>query len=290
MWAQQDPLLTQYMFNPFVFNPAYAGSQDYLATTIQSRYQWVGAREGISSPKTYIANAHTLLANQKTGVGGGIIYDEDFYTKKISFSGAYSHRIIFQKTTLAMGLSAGAMHYTANNSSLNLRDEGDAAFNNGQNSSSFLPNFGAGLFYYNSKFYLGLSLPRILTNKTNASQSTLNRHYYLNAGYVIPLGHSFKLKPNLQVRYTENVPVQVDINLNMLIYEVIWFGFSYRTTESLDFLLELNLSERLRLGYSYDFGLSDFSQYNSGSHEFMLGFRLVPQENEKEKVYSPRYF
>ena len=253
--AQQDPMLTQYMFNPFVFNPAYAGSQDYLVGTVQSRYQWVGANQGISSPKTYIANAHTLLGNQKTGVGGGVLYDEDVYAKKVSFNAAYSHRIIFKKTTLSMGLSAGAMHYAANNSRLNLRDEGDLAFNNGQNSSMFLPNFGAGLFYYNSKFYVGLSLPRILTNTTNNSQSTLNRHYYFNAGYVIPVGASFKLKPNVQARYTEGVPIQLDINLNMLIYEVIWFGFSYRTNESLDFLLELNLNKRLRLGYSYDFGL-----------------------------------
>lgn len=276
------------MFNPFVFNPAYAGSQDNLVATVQSRYQWVGASEGISSPKTYIANAHTLLGNQKTGVGGGVIYDENSYIKKIAFNGAYSHRIIFKKTTLAMGLSAGAMHYTVNNSKINLRDAGDVAFNNGQNSSTLLPNFGAGLFYYNSTFYVGLSLPRILVNKTNKSESTLNRHYYLNAGYVIPVGVSFKLKPNVQLRYSEGAPVQMDINLNMLIYDVLWFGFSYRTTESLDFLLELNISQQLRLGYSYDFGLSDFNQYNTGSHEFMLGFKLA--NKDKEKVYSPRYF
>lgn len=278
------------MFNPFVFNPAYAGSQDCLVGTVQSRHQWVGASQGISGPSTYIVNAHTLLGNQKTGVGGGIMYDEDSYTKRISFSGAYSHRIIFKKTTLAMGLSAGAMHYTANNNKLNLRDAGDVAFNDGENSSTILPNFGAGLFYYNSKFYVGVSLPRILTNTTNNSQSTLNKHYYFNAGYVVPLGVSFKLKPNVQVRYTEGAPVQLDLNLNMLIYDVIWFGFSYRTLESLDFLLEVNLNQRLRLGYSYDLGLSDFSQYNSGSHEFMLGFKFVSQEKEKEKVYSPRYF
>lgn len=289
-YAQQDPLLTQYMFNPFVFNPAYAGSQDDLVGTIQSRYQWVGASDGISSPKTYIANAHTLLNDEKSGIGGGVMLDENIYIKQVSFNGSYSHRIIFKKTTLAMGLSVGAIHYQTNYSELNLKNEDDVAFNDGQNSSRLLPNFGTGLFYYNSRFYLGISLPRIMTNALNDSQAKLNRHYYFNGGYVLPLGTSFKLKPNVQVRYTEGAPIQLDMNLNMLIYEIIWFGFSYRSLESVDLLLELNLNKRLRLGYSYDFGYNDFSQYNSGSHEFMLGFKFVPQEKEKEKVYSPRYF
>ena len=40
--AQQDALFSQYMFNPFVVNPAYAGSRSSISTVIMAREQWVG--------------------------------------------------------------------------------------------------------------------------------------------------------------------------------------------------------------------------------------------------------
>ena len=40
--AQQDPMVSQYMFNGLYLNPAYAGSHDYWSSTLSFRSQWVG--------------------------------------------------------------------------------------------------------------------------------------------------------------------------------------------------------------------------------------------------------
>ncbi|MBL7942395.1 MAG: type IX secretion system membrane protein PorP/SprF, partial [Flavobacteriales bacterium] len=45
---------------------------------------------------------------------------------------------------------------------------------------------------------------------------------------------------------------------------------------------------QLRLGYAYDFTLTDIADYSSGSHEIMLGFDFG--KDVDVKVRSPRYF
>lgn len=49
VWAQQDAMYSQYMFNTLAINPAYAGSRDITSATALYRDQWVGI-EG--APKT----------------------------------------------------------------------------------------------------------------------------------------------------------------------------------------------------------------------------------------------
>ena len=44
--GQQDPMFTKYMFNSQVFNPAYAGSKDFLSVNILYREQWLGLSQG----------------------------------------------------------------------------------------------------------------------------------------------------------------------------------------------------------------------------------------------------
>lgn len=287
--AQQDAIFTQYMFNPFMINPAYAGSQDYLVGTIQGRYQWQGF--SADQPRTFAASGHALLSNDINGVGASIVQDKASIISQTYINGSFSHRLIFKRTTLALGLNGGGTIYTADYSSLNLKNTADNSFNEGANQTKILPNFGAGLFFYSSRFYLGLSLPRFLSNPLNDNEAKAIRHYYFNAGYVFPLGNSLKLKPNFQLRYAEGAPIQMDMNLNLLIYDIIWFGFSYRSLESLDLLLEINLNDQLRLGYSYDMGINDFSEFHNGSHEFMLSYKFVKHDNvETEKKYTPRYF
>jgi hypothetical protein len=82
--------------------------------------------------------------------------------------------------------------------------------------------------------------------------------------------------------------VQADFNANLLIKDVIWIGASYRSFESIDALLELQLSSQLKLGYAYDFATSrQVRSVTGGSHEMMLNYRF---SFSKTKLITPRYF
>jgi hypothetical protein len=58
-------------------------------------------------------------------------------------------------------------------------------------------------------------------------------------------------------------------------------GVSYRTQDALIGLIELQIMPQLRLGYSYDYTLSDFGVYNKGTHELMLRVEIP---NKKERI------
>src|SRR5688500_8390835 len=64
LFAQQDPLHSQYMLNPLLINPAYAGLNNNFNGTAGYRVQWTGL-EG--HPQTMHASAHTSLVNNKIG-------------------------------------------------------------------------------------------------------------------------------------------------------------------------------------------------------------------------------
>jgi type IX secretion system PorP/SprF family membrane protein len=50
--AQQEPMYTQYMFNSLSFNPAYAGSHEYMSIRLLYRNQWVDF-EGAPESQTF---------------------------------------------------------------------------------------------------------------------------------------------------------------------------------------------------------------------------------------------
>jgi hypothetical protein len=69
-------------------------------------------------------------------------------------------------------------------------------------------------------------------------------------------------------------PVSIDVNLQAEYNEWLWFGFGYRHTDAVIGMLGMNISNRFKFGYSYDFSLSKFNNYTSGGHELTLGIML----------------
>ena len=42
IFGQQDPVISQYMFNTQVYNPGYSGMTGMITATALTRQQWVG--------------------------------------------------------------------------------------------------------------------------------------------------------------------------------------------------------------------------------------------------------
>ncbi|UXX78948.1 type IX secretion system membrane protein PorP/SprF [Reichenbachiella carrageenanivorans] len=292
--AQQQGMFTQYMFNGLAINPAYAGSHETLSLTALTRYQWVGID---GAPNTQSFSAHAPIKKEQIALGLQLFNDDIGVSKTFNMFAAAAYRINFDKTTLSLGLQLGFSSYKSNVSTLNpIWDNNDIALSEDVR-EPFKPNMGTGAYYYGDRFYLGLSLPTLFNATINSFEiedtgltyesGTSRRHVFLTGGYVFDLGHHFKLKPSGLIKYVAGAPIQMDINLNLLIDEVIWVGTSYRSGESLDFLLELQLTSSLRFGYAYDYILNDINMISSGSHELMLNYRI---EFKKDRVTSPRYF
>jgi len=72
LFAQQDALYSQYMFNKLAINAGYAGSRELISADILYRYQWVNI-EG--APKTVSASIHAPLSNPHLAMGFSVSND-----------------------------------------------------------------------------------------------------------------------------------------------------------------------------------------------------------------------
>ena len=279
-FAQFEASYTQYMFNGLAINPAYAGSHNSLDASLITRFQSPGL-EG--APSTQTISAHTGIRDKKIGLGLMVITDKIGVTRQTGYYASFAYKIKFAKSTLSLGLQGGATSYRSDYSQLLIKQPGDPLVDGDVRETQ--PNIGAGIYYHSKMFYAGLSMPQMLgALSENIIQS---QPIIFTTGVVLPLNDAFKLKPSVLVRTVEEQLVEIHCNMNLLIHEILWVGASYRVGSSVSGLLELQLTNQLRLGYAYDATLSELRQADSGSHEIMLNFQL---RYTKKKVVNPRYF
>ncbi|HXH19131.1 MAG TPA: type IX secretion system membrane protein PorP/SprF [Chitinophagales bacterium] len=287
-FAQQDPMYSMYMFNGLAVNPAYAGSRERPTVLALYRHQWAGL-EG--APKTAVLVGHSTLLNDKLGLGGSVTSDNISIFNTIRVRADYAYRIKFKKHgKLAIGINVEFTNYRARWSELSLNDINDNAFLSAK--ESFVsPNFGAGVYYYTNRFYAGASVPHLLNAslsegfKYEGTDSIARqwKHYFYTMGAVFSLGKHVKMKPSVLFKYVKNAPFEADFNLNFLIREAFWFGAGYRTGDAVIFMTEYNFAKGIRIGYAYDYTLTELQDYNSGSHEIMIGY-----EFQKTTYLTPR--
>jgi len=278
--AQSEATYSQYMFNGLAINPAYAGSHNSLDLSVLSRFQSVGID---GAPKTQTFTGHTGIMKKKVGIGFLLINDKIGVTQQTGFYLSYAYKIQFENSTLSLGLQGGGTMVDAKYSTLLIRQPGDPLVSG--DVKGFKPNFGAGLYYYSDRFYAGISMPQMID--AGEKGITQVQPLIFTSGIVFDLNPVLKLKPNILFRLVDQKPVEFNYNMNLLIHETLWIGVSYRPSNSANIILELQLTEQLRFGYAYDFGINDLQKVNSGSHEFMLNFQL---RKNKIGVVSPRYF
>ena len=118
--AQQDPIYNQYMFNPLVINPAYAGSRNQMSVVILHRSQWLGFGGG--APNTQTASFHAPLLQGKVGLGAVVTRDVIGPVSRTGFSGAYAYRLRLRTGKLAIALRTGLYNYVFDWNKIDYKD------------------------------------------------------------------------------------------------------------------------------------------------------------------------
>jgi type IX secretion system PorP/SprF family membrane protein len=285
LFGQQDPHYTQYMYNQNIINPAYAGSKGTLSLSLLGRSQWIGFS---GAPETLTLAIHSPIG-EKTGLGLSIIHDEIGPVIENNIFADFSYTISLEnEKKVAFGIKAGLT--TLDVSSISGLDP-DYVLNTPIQKSS--PNFGAGIFYYSSKFYAGFSIPNFLQTRhlelDNGVNTTASEkmHYFLTSGYVFDIKKNLKLKPSTMIKMTSGAPLSIDMSINALYNDKFEFGLNYRFEDSLSAILGFQISDEFKLGYAYDYTTSNLSEFNSGSHEVIL---IYDFKTVKSRLKSPRYF
>ena len=305
LYSQQLSQLSQYLQNEYLINPAAAGLSNYVDMNLSFRQQWVGFD---NAPKTYYYSVNSIVGGTsntpmynpslrtgraqgvvktptvstgkiKHAVGGNIISDEYGAFKKFSFNGSYAiHIPISKEMNIATGIGLGMTSFRFLQDRVNLLNDVDNTYSvflgNNQKKNYFDLNMG--LWLYTKNFFFGYSNAQVMRNDASfgaPTDSRLNVHHYISGGYKIQVSPELAITPNFLIKYMNPAPIAMDFNAKIEYQDFIFGGLSYRHKDALVGLIGV-MFNNFKLGYSYDFTISNLRKHNSGGHEIIFGYRI----------------
>lgn len=306
--SQQDAQYSQYMFNGIYINPAYAGYKEELNLHSFYRNQWTNIK---GSPKSMSLAVDAIANDGNVGLALQVASDKLGAQNTLSAYANYAYRLKLNSnddSRLAFGLGLGVVQNGVNGS---LLDPIDADDRNIQTATytNVLPDARTGVYYSNSKWYLGFSVDNLIAQYLVKPKDQIlyypvqKPHYYLTAGMLLPLNQSIQFKPSFLLKDDRGGPTSLDLNAFVLFADRVWLGAAYRTAvklydksylqrdlekrNSIVATTEIFVGPQFRIGYAYDYGISKFSTYSGGSHEISIGFYI---KSKNVRMLSPRYF
>lgn len=305
-YAQSEPQFTQYMFNRYLVNPAYAGHYDGLEVAAIHRSQYVAIANRFIA--TQGLNLNVAVDAISSGIGVTAINDIIGFQRSTYVALNYDYRKKFKWGKMGIGVGLGFIQTSIAGDKLRA-PEGD--YNGGVNhNDNFLPNslqqgiapdFSFGIYFNNDKYFAGASINHIALSSASVKSETggktkLNfaRNLFFTGGYDFAISPKFSLMPSALVK-TDLKKVQVDVNLTATIINNIITGISFRgytknTIDALGIVLGFKY-KGVQLTYSYDANVSYLTKFNTGSHEVSISYRYPFKRRESRGYFyrNPRY-
>lgn len=300
-FAQQVPMFSQYMFDRYYYNPAYAGNKPRtLEAGTSHRRQYWGFN---NSPISNTLYAHSQIGYSKWSVGGRFISD---YIKPVYMQGLWgsaTYRMSLSNTNdsyLSLGGELGVIGRRTNLADLklttDLTNETDATLRYADAPINLLPDLGLGIYYHTKTFYVGTAIKQLVPfrygNRSYERNvyAALKRHYFIMGGGTIELNSDWVLTPSSLFKLLENGEFQIDLTGGAVYKETFYFGASYRTDQSIIPYVGIKLLQQLYVVYSYDYHAGNLGRYNNGSHEITLRWAKALKEPIRRDIVDPRYY
>jgi len=304
----QDIQLTQFYSAPCFLNPAMAGTQSCGRLGMNYRKQWPGAANGYTSQlisyDSYVNSLHGGL---------GFLFTRDVagtanYTTT-SFSGLYNYQIqIDREWQACFGTQVGAVTKNVNFYNLTFGDQiarggATATIENRPKRANYL-DISNGIMLFSKDLWYGLSVHHINSpNETMiGGKSPLPREISLHGGERFKIGHkggdiretdqSFTVAANYK---HQNKFDQVDIGGYFQKGELVaglWyrgiptFLKSYKPgypNHDAVCLIIGYMTDRLRIGYSYDYTISWLLGDTNGAHEVTFSYQFCGYQKVKPR-------
>jgi len=282
--AQQDPLLTHFIYNKMGFNPGSTGLDDGFCATTAYRNQW-GKVDG--APNSAILNLEANVSRFFPG-GLGINFYHDIigFSKQNNLMLNYSYPIEIGEDKLGVGLGIGMLNFGMNNPVWITPDQTIAATNDKSLLKDDFSRTGLdinfGIYYKSAKnFYLGLSTTHLnsteLSKSVTANSLTYNqsykiyRHLYLMSGYKTKQIGIGVIDLQMMLR-SDLKKISTDLNARYIIGNIGYAGLTYRTSDALSIMLGFMPINNFTVGYSYDLTVNKLSSVSRGSHEILMKY------------------
>lgn len=283
--AQLDPLYAQYHFNQYMINPAYAGIYKNITVAANSRAQWFGL-EGFPVTNTMIA---TTNIGNSGGLGVRVMNDRIGIRSANEFIASGAYYIRSHLTTIGFGLQGGVTQVNNDLSRLESEVLDDPVLDDFIPQYSF-PNFGFGVVLQRFDYFIGFSIPRILSEDAPEpifeDNGRYQRHYYLSGGLRFTSFRSYDTKVQTLIRVLED-KVSVDVSGTYFLTSDIWVGAMVRDFSSFSFFGLLEIKDKYRIGYTVELPTNNLITTNFGTHEITFSYTITPFEGQ---LFEDRFF
>jgi len=303
--AQQTWQQSQYIQNSYLVNPAIAGEKDMLEIDLSYRQQWLGIGQ---SPRTFYVSANSRILKPKVrtritnvptskmrvesgkkrklehAIGGLVLRDEFGAFSQTLMALSYGiHLPVSRSWTIATALEGSVKNFAFDISALHIQDLEDPAFdkfytNAVSDVNTWQPNIDVGIYAYSKYLFVGYSTEQLIEAKLDYSEvalsPALSRSHNVYVGGNIQWSRDWVLTPSTLIKVNEDAPNAYDFNLKLAYTDRYFLAGGYRLGDAIVASIGLFISDRIRLGYSYDFTVSRLNLVSTGSHEFFLGFEL----------------
>jgi len=286
-WAEaQEPWVwSQYMFNLYEANIAYAGNPEALYVSAHHRIQWAGW-EG--APKMSNAILQAPILGGKMGIGLTAQTERIGAHKSSGGEAAMAYKLRLGDGLLSFALSAGISQQTFFPNQIAVRDEEawlpEAFFTN-----SVVARFGAGVFFNTKRFFAGADAKNLNRPTEKAYPGAIGRdfrEYRTVVGGVISLNKEWSFRPSGMLRFRDSGRLSADVSACFFWKEKIWVGMSWRPLYGWAGMADWSVSRRLRIGYSADLAMGRV-RFLPPSHEVFMGYYFNLGANRPPSI---RYF
>lgn len=284
--AQDHSEFTQFYLNPYLLNPAYAGSDGQPSVSLLYRRQWMTI-EGAPA----ITNI-TLQAPIKHRLSGAIgVTNESagfFNNSEATFSAAYFVPLR-EGMLLRFGISAGGSWNTVD--MRKLEDVNDPALSGVLAKNAALTG-NAGMVFQYKGFTAGASMPALFAPSYVSSDAFnvtepaafkslifhVSNRFYFNGDKNI-------FEPYVVYRLARGLPSLLEIAGILHLNHLVWVGGSYKQQYGVSALGGLTLNSKLAIGASYSIGQRGADELNSPSFEIGISY-LFGKKSKEASVYS----
>jgi type IX secretion system PorP/SprF family membrane protein len=306
-WGQ-DPVFSQYYISPMHINPAFAGNTGGINFTLNSRLQWPGLPGAYS---TFAASYDQFFPDQNSGIGLRLITDSagDGAMTSTKVGGVYSYNLkISEGKFIRGGLELGFVQTALNWNRFIFLDAIEASGGIRTPGGGFLPSseqvpgelsktyldISSGAIYYNKSFYFGLAVAHLNTPNNSFLRNVGNNYvglpllFSLQTGVEISLDNNNKSKsnsfisPNLLVlrqagfhQINGGAYIQID-----KIFGGLWYRHTIENGDAVIFNFGVRQGN-LKIGYSFDFTVSELGISTGGSHELGMVINIFDEASKK---------
>ena len=295
--AQQDKLITNFMFDKMTINPGKTGidmNNSICATSIY-RNQWDKVN---GAPNSAVLNLESNLSSLLPGgIGISFYHDAIGFSRQNNLLVNYSYPIqIGNSGVLGIGIGLGIINYGLDPTWVPPTTSVDNSLPVGWGATNLDANFGA--YFHGDDFYAGISSTHLseslLSEKSDAGLDQnyqTARHYYLMGGKTFDEVLNGKIDAQVLVR-TDLIKYSFDLNARYF-YSLnnhdLYGGLSFRNSDAFAILLGYSPVEKLTLGYSYDITINKLASVSRGSHEIVIKYCIKIPEKAPKYSRNPRW-